>query len=238
MPGHCIDTGFAQLSSQLPGGGWPLGNVIELLAQQPGTGEARLLRPALSGLTPPSIFLVQPPYVPQIAAWANAQCAVDSILWAQPQSMADALWATEQILRSNAFGAVLLWQNVLRGPSLRRLQLAAGESNTLCVLVRPLNAANQPSAAPLRLALYPTLRGLAVSILKRRGATHNGLVHVDFYPDTALSRTTPSETVPPEITASETALPETGPHRTKHEHMDRGAPTPHSHASPQPAAMR
>src|SRR3546814_11562112 len=68
MPGRCVDTGFPALSAQLPGGGWPLGNLIELLIQQPGIGEMQLLRPALSDLSSRSIFLVQPPYAPQIAA--------------------------------------------------------------------------------------------------------------------------------------------------------------------------
>src|SRR3546814_1948070 len=51
MPGRCVDTGFPALSAQLPGGGWPLGNLIELLIQQPGIGEMQLLRPALSDLS-------------------------------------------------------------------------------------------------------------------------------------------------------------------------------------------
>ncbi|HDR9613290.1 TPA: recombinase RecA, partial [Burkholderia aenigmatica] len=38
-----IDTGFASLSAELPGGGWPVGGLVELLAAQPGCGEMRLL---------------------------------------------------------------------------------------------------------------------------------------------------------------------------------------------------
>ncbi|QKM51818.1 hypothetical protein B7760_05896 (plasmid) [Burkholderia glumae] len=34
-----IDTGHAALSAELPGGGWPRGCLVELLAQQPGIGE-------------------------------------------------------------------------------------------------------------------------------------------------------------------------------------------------------
>ena len=47
---RCMDTGFAALSAQLPGGGWPLGTLVELLLQQHGIGELRLLRPALAAL--------------------------------------------------------------------------------------------------------------------------------------------------------------------------------------------
>jgi protein ImuA len=43
-----IDTGHLALSSQLDGGGWPVGTMVNLLAQQPGIGEMRLLAPALA----------------------------------------------------------------------------------------------------------------------------------------------------------------------------------------------
>jgi cell division inhibitor SulA/protein ImuA len=45
--GKYVDTGYAALSVELPGGGWPLGTLVELLVQQPGVGEVRLLQPAL-----------------------------------------------------------------------------------------------------------------------------------------------------------------------------------------------
>jgi protein ImuA len=47
---RCVDTGHAALSAQLPGGGWPAGVLVDLLLQQPGIGEMRLLRPALAAV--------------------------------------------------------------------------------------------------------------------------------------------------------------------------------------------
>ena len=41
---RCIDTGHPALSNQLPGGGWPIGTLVDLLVQQPGIGEIRLSR--------------------------------------------------------------------------------------------------------------------------------------------------------------------------------------------------
>ena len=68
---RCLDTGFAALSAQLPGGGWPSGSLIDLLVQQPGSGELRLLAPALVqdaletlGL-PPAPLRGFPPPVPE-----------------------------------------------------------------------------------------------------------------------------------------------------------------------------
>jgi protein ImuA len=45
---HCVDTGHPALSAQLPGGGWPAGTLTELLQQQHGIGELRLLGPTLA----------------------------------------------------------------------------------------------------------------------------------------------------------------------------------------------
>src|SRR5690606_24391928 len=42
---------FPALDSQLPGGGWPLGMLTELIARNPGVGELRLLVPMLRQLT-------------------------------------------------------------------------------------------------------------------------------------------------------------------------------------------
>jgi len=186
-PGRYADTGFAALSSELPGGGWPLGNLIDILVQQPGIGELQLLRPALLGLSSRPIVLIQPPYIPQFSAWAGWNGKPSHLLWTRASRTADALWTAEQILRSEAFAAVLLWQESVRHPNLRRLQLAAQESNALFALMRPLAAASQPSPAPLRLALHPARRGLTVSILKRRGGVHEESIALHLYPDTRFS---------------------------------------------------
>lgn len=185
--GRCADTGFAELSVELPGGGWPLGNLVELLAQQPGIGEMQLLRPALNRLAGRSVMLVQPPHLPQTAAWASWSCAPSGLVWVHATRTADALWTTEQVLRSGTFGALLLWQDHIRSQALRRLQMAAQTSDTLFILVRPIAAAQQSSPSPLRLALQPTRRGLDISILKRRGASHAGPLVLHLYPDTRFS---------------------------------------------------
>ena len=62
---RCVDTGHPALSKQLPGGGWPTGTLVDLLLQQPGIGEMRLLRPALAAAASRRIVLLQPPHPPQ-----------------------------------------------------------------------------------------------------------------------------------------------------------------------------
>src|SRR5271169_5236668 len=45
---ECAPSGFAGLDAQLPGGGWPQGQLVELLHDDPGIGELSLLAPALA----------------------------------------------------------------------------------------------------------------------------------------------------------------------------------------------
>jgi len=166
---RCIDTGHATLSGQLPGGGWPGGTLVDLLLQQPGIGEMRLLRPALAACAARRIVLLQPPHPPQALALAALGLDPSQLLWLRATRSADALWAAEQVLRSGSCGALLFWTNHVRSDSLRRLHLAAQGGETLFFMFRPLSAAQDASPAPLRLALRPAAGGMTIDFLKRRG---------------------------------------------------------------------
>ena len=162
----CIDTGYPVLSTQLPGGGWPMGTLTELLVAQPGIGEWRLLQPALATLRRP-IVLIQPPYMPQIL---GMELPPERLVWIPSTGKAgDSLWAAEQVLRSASCGAVLLWQQHIRSESLRRLHLAAQTGDTFFCLMRPLATAQDASPAPLRLALRAAPLGISIEFVKRRG---------------------------------------------------------------------
>jgi protein ImuA len=166
---RCIDTGHTALSAELPGGGWPVGSLIELLLQQNGIGELRLLQPALCNLEQRRIVLLQPPYPPQTLAFAGLGLAPSQLLWIAPARNADALWAAEQILRTDSCGAVLCWQNQVRNESLRRLHLAAQGGSALFCMLRPLACAPDASPATLRLRVTPTAGGVHIGFAKRRG---------------------------------------------------------------------
>lgn len=178
-----ISTGFTALDQELPSQGWPLSSLIELMPSQPGIGEIQLLRPALAGLSGQrSIALVHPPYPPHFHCWVNWQLGDRRLLWIRPQTPGDTLWAAEQILKHNACSALLCWADSTRPGSLRRLHLAAQQSDTLLVLLRPPAAVQQASAAPLRLSLTPTPLGLNAFIIKRRGPCSSLPIPITFYP--------------------------------------------------------
>lgn len=166
---RCVSTGHPSLDNQLPGGGWPTGSMTDLLTQQPGIGELRLLAPALAAVSKRQVAFLQAPHPPQALALAGMGIPPESALWLRADRTGDALWAAEQVLRSGSCGALLFWQNLIRPESLRRLTLAAQEGETLFFMMRPLAAAQDPSPAPLRLALRPQAGGLEVGFVKRRG---------------------------------------------------------------------
>lgn len=177
--GRTVDTGYAALSEALPGGGWPLGALAELMVQQAGVGELRLLAPALVRLAAPArergqpaardVALLQPPHLPNAQGLDWIGVAPSQVLLLRPANTADALWTAEQVLKAGTCAALLFWQQHIRADSLRRLHLAAKSADTLFIVLRPLAAAADPSPAELRLALRPVEEGVQVDILKRKG---------------------------------------------------------------------
>lgn len=166
--GRCIDTGYPILSNQLPGGGWPTGTLIDLLVQQCGSGEIRLVAPALQKVAQRRIAFLQPPHSPQIGGLAGLGLAPEHLLWVKSETSSDALWAAEQLVRGGC-GAVLFWAKHVRPESLRRLHLAAQAANTLLFVLRPISAVQDSSPAPLRLSLRPASGGISIGIVKRNG---------------------------------------------------------------------
>ena len=200
-------TGYRELDRELPNGGWPSAVLIELLLQQAGIGEMRLLRPALETISRKRrIALLQPPHLPQIAAWTAWGLPVDRLLWIKTARSADALWSAEQVLRNGSCGALLFWQQQVRAESLRRLHLAAQGTEILFWMLRPIACAQDASPSPLRLALRPAIGGIDIGIVKRRGP----------HRDDALFLRLDGMPAEPAFSTSTTS--------PAHAHMDRRAP--------------
>lgn len=166
-----IPSGHAALDAALPGGGWPVGTLTEILPQHEGIGEVRILGPALARLSQAGRWLVwiAPPYLPYAPALTAAGIDLARLIIVKTQNRRDAFWALEQALRSNACGAVLGWMEPVPYPELRRLQLAGEGTNTLAILFRPPWAVNASSPAALRISLQTAAGNLAATIVKRRG---------------------------------------------------------------------
>jgi hypothetical protein len=146
--GRVVETGYPALSAELPGGGWPVGALVDLLVQQAGVGEMRLLRPALSSLGKRPVAMVQPPHVPNGLGLEYIGLSPEQLLQIRASKTADALWSAEQILRAGSCGALLFWSQYVQTSSLRRLHLAAQSSEIL--FVKQPDSASSARALPAR----------------------------------------------------------------------------------------
>ena len=97
-----LATGWPKLDAQLPGRGWPLGTLIELLLPEAGAGELSLLLPALGALAAEPLGAerrwlawIAPPHAPYPPALAQSGIRADRLLLVSAEKTPDRLWAIE-----------------------------------------------------------------------------------------------------------------------------------------------
>jgi|SRR5688572_1953104 len=184
-PRAVIPTGYRELDRALPGGGWPLGAITEILVDGYGIGELGLLMPALAALTKEDparpkkwVAWIAPPFIPYAPALQQHGVDIDRLLMIHPtSSVKSRWWAIEQAVRSGASAGALAWVATADGVVLRRLQLAAEEQGCWLLLFRPPSARLQRSPAALRVHLSQAQGVTRVEIVKCRGG-QPGVVHV------------------------------------------------------------
>lgn len=171
-----VSSGHPELDCQLPGGGWPVGALSEVLQAQSGQNEWRLLLPALRRIGHGPVALVGAPHMPFGPGLAAQGFEVQRLLSVCATMPAERLWAAEQALRCAQVVAVLAWLPEVRAEQLRRLQIAAHEYRKLLFVLRPAQAQCESSPAVLRLLVgsappgtMPHVDALHVQMLKRRG---------------------------------------------------------------------
>jgi len=169
--GRVLSTGHAALDAQLPGGGWPVGALVEILQAHSAQNEWRLLLPALACSGSGPVVLVGAPHMPFGPGLSAQGLAPQRLLWVRAVEPAARMWACEQALRCAPVEAVLGWLPQARADQLRRLQMAASEHGKLLFVMRPARVRNESSPAVLRLlaGLQPEGDGVQLEILKRKG---------------------------------------------------------------------
>lgn len=200
-----VSTGFAALDRELPGGGWPCRSLIEILQAQPAVLEWRVLAPALRTVVTRGdpVVVIGPPRHPHLPGLRHAGLDERHFLWIPADSPAERLWCTEQLIKSNACGAIVSWLSQARPEQIRRLQVLAQSFEGPAFLCRPAAAQHEASAAPLRiLAALGTDWSLALHIIKRRGPVHDGVVCLDAVPGGLSSILTPRLASPSRLLAS------------------------------------
>jgi protein ImuA len=168
---HTHNTGYADLDDALPGNGWPLGAVTELVNDTAGCGELSLLLPVLARLSHENhwIVMVDPPWIPYPSALYGRGLALEKLLLIRTQNRSESLWACEQVVCGISGGVMLAWPDSLSFSELRRLQLAAKTTQKTVFLFRDHKAVNSSSPAALRLQLSAADDDLQVKVLKCRG---------------------------------------------------------------------
>jgi protein ImuA len=200
-----ISSGHIALDAELPGGGWPCHSLTEVLQAQMSVAEWRLLGPALRSVVQASleVVVVGPPKSPHIPGLQRIGLDERKLVWLQTQTPAERLWVTEQVIKSNSAGAVVAWLPQARQEQIRRLQICAQACEGLVFLCRPVGAAHEASAAPLRVHLAFGLDWeLKVHVVKRKGPTHEGIVTIASMPGGLESVITPRLARPSSLFAS------------------------------------
>jgi cell division inhibitor SulA/protein ImuA len=172
-----LATGFPELDAALPGGGWPLSGLIEILTPRSGLGELRLLVPLLHRLGQQSparwVAWIAPPFEPYAPALAARGVPPERQLVVRTTVSP---WATELALDSGACAAVLAWAGRVPAQDLRRLQLATQRGRTPGFLFRSLDTVGEASPAQLRLVFEPFPSGASVRLIKSRGGARAPVV--------------------------------------------------------------
>jgi len=199
-----LSSGYTELDQKLSHRGWPLGNTIELLSDGGGLGAMGLFLSAMQTLSAQGRWqaFISAPYTPYGPLLSARGIDTKQVLLIHPKSKKDLLWSTEQALRSSTCSIVFSWLPVdVSYSELRRLQVAATETDVLGVLIRPRLSSQQHSPASLRL-IMPEYRH--VHILKQRAGVQQITVELPIeedvpeqpqlwelpaYPDDSFSRT-------------------------------------------------
>lgn len=158
-------TGFDWLDRGLPGGGWPLGRLTELLPRVNGCGELGLLLPLLARCTRQGrpVVLAGPGLVPGPQALNRAGVVLEHLVVVREGR--EVLWAAEQCLKSGLCGSLAVWlpPGRIAGRAVRRLQLAAEQGPGAAFVVYRPGQSPPASVSALRLALSP---GSRVEVLR------------------------------------------------------------------------
>ena len=180
--GATLASGHGALDAELPGGGWPVGALCEILQPAGVCQEWRLLLPVLAR-SPGPLVLVGPPHEPFGPGLAAQGLDARRLLWVGAAMPAQRLWAAEQALRCAEVGAVLAWLPQVRAEQLRRLQLAAQTHSKLLFVLRPSGAQSESSPAVLRLLLLGGARPLKAALAAGRAAAMTALAAGDATSD-------------------------------------------------------
>ena len=182
-------TGFSALDEVLADRGWPQAGLVELICEDCGIGELRLLSPALATLASTDkrcIAWINPPHLPYPPALQTAGIDPSRVLLVRVQDHGDTLWAFELACKSGACCAVLGWlepsAGVREGPAPRMKEPSAGEREGPAPRMKEPSAGEREGPAPRA----PKLR--FTEIRRLQFAAKHGRTWANLFRPAAASR--------------------------------------------------
>jgi protein ImuA len=199
-----LSSGSAAIDGLLPAHGFRRGTLVEWLAGGDGTGVGTLALLAAREACRTGRMLVVLDERRDFCPPAAVRLGIDSrrLMVVHAESVADADWAMDQVLRSPTIGAVLAWPDGRSQRTFRRWQLAIEAGGGLGLLLRPETARADPSWADVRLwvesrcATATDKRLLRIALLHCRGGTDGRHVDVELDDETYRVHSTVREPRP------------------------------------------
>ncbi len=207
--------GCTELDALLPHGGYAPGSVVEYLRTAPACGACTLVWAAASAaMQTTKGFLVVVDTLQHIYPPALASQGIDlaKVVFVRPQSHADALWAVDQALRTQAVAAVVSELELFDDRAARRLQLAAEHGQGRALVLRSSAALRKPSWAEIQWLVKPELsqattgrRKIQVQLARARGGQAGSRLWLQIDPLTGKLQQASPQVVPSEKHGDETS---------------------------------
>lgn len=205
-----LSSGFPELDKQLHYSGWPQGALSELLLSCNGIGELRLLAPLMAKLSEQSGYIcwINPPFQPYAPALSHLGIQLDKMIIINTRSDQETIWAAQQAMNSKSCATVLTWlpqKNLSK--EMRKLSLAAENSQCWGIVLRHQHLHNQSSSAALRIILQPrtSVQGSIVthanrlnqlSIIKQPGGWSGQKLTLNLFPESIYWNAQPANLWP------------------------------------------
>ena len=166
-----LPTGYTELDQYLPGGGWPLGTLTEILIRSPEETPLWLIIPALAKLNNEPRWQVwtSPAHIPYAPALMSSGIDLSKILILNPPTYKDIVWTIEQSLSSGVCSAVVFWLRTLTNKTSHRFKLAATHGGAWAICFCLLGQSQNETMSSLKLSYLPNRYGGEINILRCSG---------------------------------------------------------------------
>jgi hypothetical protein len=121
------------------------------------------------------LAMVTPPFEARASLYTDPDINANRLLQVNPHPGRSALWTVESLLETGACAAVLAWPGCNTELMGKRLQKAAAQGRSLCLLFRYEGLATRCSAVDLRLRLDVSPAGRVLYRVNGRGETLSGI---------------------------------------------------------------